>query len=189
MGRVHRPQIAGGFYHVISRGNTRSSIFKDTGDYVAFLRQLEKTVERFEWLCHGFCLMPNHDHLIVETPEPNLGAGMQVLNLSYARFFNWRYRRVGHVFQGPYRCVHIRREEQLVQTARYVALNPVRAGLVPNPEAWPWTSYRATAGLEPAPAFLQVDRIRGYFRSAGSDGTKEFRAFVNAPLASLDFAA
>ena len=189
MGRVHRLQVAGGFYHVFSRGNTRSSIFNDVGDYVAFLRQLEKTVERFDWLCHSFCLMPNHTHLIVETPEPNLGAGMQVLNLSYARFFNWRYRRVGHVFQGPYRCVHIRREEHLVQTSRYVALNPVRAGLAPNPAAWPWTSYRATAGLEPAPGFLQVDRIRGYFRSASSDGTKEFRAFVNAPLASLDLVA
>ena len=96
MGRVHRLQIAGGFYHVISRGNTRSSIFKDTGDYVAFLRQLEKTVERFEWLCHGFCLMPNHDHLIVETPEPNLGAGMQVFNLSYARFLILKFKYSRH---------------------------------------------------------------------------------------------
>ncbi len=93
MGRVHRIQIADGLYHVFSRGNQQDEIFVDEADYARFLRSFSQTVERFEWLCHGFCLMPNHYHLLLETPEPNLASGMHVLNLSYARYFNWRSRR------------------------------------------------------------------------------------------------
>jgi len=179
MGKVPRIQIADGLYHVFSRGNQRDEIFADEADYVTFLRGFSKTVEQFEWLCHGFCLMPNHYHLLLETPEPNLAAGMHVLNLSYARYFNWRTRRVGHVFQGPYRDRHITREAYLIELCRYIALNPVRAHLVDDPAEWPWSSYRALAGLERAPSYLQVDRIHGFFGDAHG-----FRDFVTcaAPL-------
>jgi putative transposase len=189
MGRVPRPQVADGLYHVMSRGNARGAIFKDDADYSTFLGQLTKVVKRFDWRCHSFCLMPNHVHLMIETPEPNLAAGMQVLNLSYARFFNWRYRRVGHVFQGPYRSVPILTEGHLLAVVRYVVLNPVEAGLVADPADWRWTSHRATAGLEPPPDFLDVDRIRSCFRHPGSNGAREYLDFVTAPLRTLDFAA
>jgi putative transposase len=179
MGRVQRIQIADGLYHVFSRGNQQDEIFADEADYITFLRGFSNTVERFEWLCHGFCLMPNHYHLLLETPEPNLASGMQVLNLSYARYFNWRSRRVGHVFQGPYRDRHITREAHLIELCRYIALNPVRAHLVDDPAEWPWSSYRALAGLERAPSYLQVDRIHSFFGDAHG-----FRDFVTcaAPL-------
>jgi putative transposase len=189
MAKTPRLQIPGGVYHVMSRGNGRAAIFEDDADYATFLRHLAKVVERFGWLCHGFCLMPNHVHLLLETPDPNLAAGMQVLNLSYARYFNWRKRRVGHVFQGPYRDVLVRRDAHLLELCRYIALNPVRAGLVTDPADWPWASYRATAGLERVPDYLQVERVRSFFRSAGSSGAEEFRDFVWAPLASLDLTA
>ncbi|HJX48161.1 MAG TPA: transposase [Gaiellaceae bacterium] len=189
MGRIARLQIAGGLYHVTSRGNARGAIHKDDADYSTYLRHVAKVVERFDWRCHSFCLMPNHEHLMIETPEPNLAAGMHVLNLSYARFFNWRYRRVGHVFQGPYRAVPILAEGHLLAVVRYVVLNPVEAGLVADPADWQWTSHRATAGLEQPPDFLQVDRIRSYFRHGSSDGTREYLSFVTAPLRTLDFAA
>lgn len=172
MGHVNRLQIAGGLYHVMSRGNERAEIFLDDFDYAEFLRRLSKVVEGFEWLCHGFCLMPNHYHLLVETPEPNLSGGMMVLNGSYARYFNWRYSRVGHVFQGPYRDRLIKREPHLIELCRYIALNPVRAKLVDDPADWPWTSYRALAGLERAPSYLEVDRIRSFF--GGPHGFRDF---------------
>jgi REP element-mobilizing transposase RayT len=184
-----RIEVAGGFHHVMSRGNQRAPIFLDELDYVAFLRRLSKVIERFEWLCHGFCLMPNHYHLLIETPHPNRGAGMHVLNLSYARHFNWRHGHVGHVFQGPYTTVHITRDAHLMELSRYLAMNPVRAGLVADPADWPWSSYRATAGLEHSPPYLHVDRMRAYFAWARSDGTDEFRDFVAAASVTLALAA
>jgi putative transposase len=189
MGQGRRIEVAGEFHHVMSRGNQRDPIFLDALDYVDFLRRTSKVVERFGWLCHGFCLMPNHYHLLIETPEPNRAAGMQVLNLGYARHFNWRNRRVGHVFQGPYTTVHITRDAHLMELCRYMAMNPVRAGLAADPADWPWSSYRATAGLEHVPPYLQADRVRGFFGSARSPGADEFRDFVAAANVSLDLAA
>jgi len=181
-----RFEVTGGLHHIFCRGNQRDPIFLDDLDYAALLRRLAKVVERFGWLCHGFCLMPNHYHLLIETPEPNRAAGMQVLNLSYARWFNWRERRVGHVFQGPYGCVHVTSDAHLMELCRYIVMNPVRARLVPDPADWPWSSYRATAGLEDAPRFLTVDRIWGFFAAPGSTGADEFRDFVAAAVGSLD---
>src|SRR5205807_2200136 len=149
-----RIQVAGATYHITSRGNDRAPLYRDEPDYVAFERMLAKVCPTFEWGCHGFCLMPNHYHLMVETPDANLATGMQVLNLSYARWFNWRHGCVGHVFQGPYHAELITEEPHLLECYRYLALNPVRAGLCADPAHWPWTSYRATAGTEPAPRFL-----------------------------------
>jgi putative transposase len=180
MGSVPRPIVAGGMYHVFSRGNARAPIYLDDADYGTFLGQFEKVVERFEWRCHGFCLMPNHYHLLLETPEPNLPLGMHVLNLAYARYFNWRYDRVGHVFQGPYRLRLIRTDAYLVELSRYIVLNPVRAHVVLDPGDWRWTSYRATAGLEQAPPYLEVDRVRDFF-----GGADAFTDFVAAPQALL----
>lgn len=189
MSKAPRIEAAGGLHHVMSRGNGRAAIFLDELDYVALLRRLAKVVERFGWLCHGFCLMPNHYHLLIETPEPNRGAGMQVLNLSYARWFNWRNRRVGHVFQGPYTTVHVTRDAHLMELCRYLAMNPVRAGLAADPADWPWSSYRATAGLERVPPYLRVDHVQSVFAAAGSSGAEGFRDFVAAANASLDLAA
>ncbi len=188
MGR-QRVHVPGGIYHVTSRGNDRAPLYYDEPDYVAFERMLANVAGRCEWTCHAFCLMPNHYHLVIETPEPNLAAGMHVLNLSYARWFNWRHAHVGHVFESPYRDNPISGEAHLLQTYRYVALNPVRARLCDAPEDWPWSSYRATAGLEPAVPFLQIDRVRRFFAWAESDGRAEFCAFVRAGLASLNLAA
>jgi putative transposase len=189
MGHKRRIEVAGGLYHVTSRGNARQAIFLDELDYATFLQWVSKTVERFEWLCHGFCLMPNHFHVLVETPEANLAQGMQVLIGTYARRFNWRYRRTGHVFQGPNDPTMIEREAHLMELCRYMAMNPVRAGIVPDPADWPWSSYRATAGLERRPGYLTVDRVRGIFGSTGSSGADEFRAFVGAAVASLELVA
>jgi putative transposase len=189
MGHKHRIEVAGGLYHVTSRGNARQPIFLDDFDYATFLQWLSKTIERFEWRCHGFCLMPNHFHLMLETPDPNLALGMQLLIGTYARRFNWRYRRAGHVFQGPYHSTMVEREPHLLELCRYIAMNPVRADLVADLADWPWSSYRATAGLERVPPYLRVDRVRSLFAVAGSSGAEGFRDFVAAPNVTLDLAA
>jgi putative transposase len=177
MPKAGRQNVAGGIYHVTARGNAREDIFRDEFDYVAFLRGLSATVERYRWRCHAYCLVPNHYHLLIETPEPNLSRGMLWLNGSYARRFNGRHERVGHVFQGPYRAELLEREEHLLEVCRYIALNPVRAGLCDDPASWPWSSYRATAGLERHPPYLCVDWVRSLFGSA-----RGFSEFVQAGL-------
>ena len=141
MGHKHRIEVPGGLFHVTARGNAQDVIFRDDLDYIDFVRGLAEEASRHEWQCHSFCLMPNHYHLLLETPQPNLGTGMLRLNGAYARRFNARHRRVGHVFQGPYRAQVVKRDEHLLEVCRYIALNPVRAGLCTEPASWPWSSY------------------------------------------------
>jgi REP element-mobilizing transposase RayT len=133
-----------GTFHVTSRGNAQEAIFRDCEDYLTFLRMVAAVIAQFGWKFEAYCLMPNHFHFVLDTPEPNLGRGMHRLKGRYARRFNVRHGRVGHVFQGPYDATPIRSDEQLLVCCRYVDLNPVRAGLCTDPAAWQWSSYRDT---------------------------------------------
>jgi REP element-mobilizing transposase RayT len=162
------------FNHITARGNARQTLFVDDADRRTFLETLELTLTRHGWICHAYCLMTNHYHLLIEAPEPSLGAGMLLLNGTYARYFNRRHALVGHVFQGPYRAEPIAHEGHLLETCRYIALNPVRAGLVTRPYDWPWSSYRATAALAQQPPCLSVDLVRRLFGGSGG-----FAAFCN----------
>jgi len=174
MGAKHRRQIAGGIYHVTARGNARAEIFLDELDYLGFLRVLARQVSRSGWSCHSFCLILNQYHLLLETPEPNLAQGMRVLNGTFAQRFNVRYRRDGHVFQGPYGAVLLEDDGHLLEVCRYIALNPVRGGLASTPAEWPWSSYGALAGLQEAPTFLQLGLAHALL--GGASGYRDFVA-------------
>ncbi len=174
MGRRHRVEIEGGIYHVTARGNAQAAIFRDEQDYRVFRAVLGEAVERHRWLCHSFCFIPNHYHLLLETPEPNLGRGMLVLNGTYARRFNWRYHRYGHVFQGPYGAAFIEDDAHLLEVCRYIALNPVRAGLASTPAEWPWSSYGTLAGLREEPTFVRLDLVHSLL--GGAAGYRDFVA-------------
>jgi putative transposase len=163
MARPLRICVAGGIYHVIARGNGRGAIVQDDIDRQYFLNILTGVVDRFSWLCHAYCLMNNHYHLVLETPLPNLPAGMRQLNGRYAQAFNARHDRSGHVFESRYRSVLVERESYLLELCRYVVLNPVRASLCSEPGDWPWSSYAATAGLKPPEPFLTIDWVLGEF--------------------------
>ena len=123
--------------------------------------------------------MFNHYHLVIETPEANLSRGMRQLNGVYTQKFNWRHHRVGHVFQGRYKSILVERESYLLELTRYVVLNPVRAELVDDPKDWPWSSYKATAGLEEAPEFLTTDWILGQFTEERQKAQGLYRIFVS----------
>jgi putative transposase len=167
MGPKPRFEEAGAFHHVTSRGNRRATLFQDDRDYLTYLRHLLTAVERCGWRCHAYCLMPNHTHLLIETPEPNLSKGMLIVNGSFARYVNWRHKLDGHVFQGPFCSEHVARDEHLLETCRYIVLNPVRAALCEHPADWRWSSYRAMVGIEPNPPYLTVDFVRDLFRPDG----------------------
>jgi putative transposase len=182
--RRPRIEIAGGVFHIIARGNARAPLFLDAFDYGAFVGIVSRAVETFAWRCFAFCLMPNHYHLVIETPKLNRGAGMRHLNGSYAQKFNARYDGSGHVFQGPYRATEIARDSHLLEVCRYVVLNPVRAGLCRDPSDWRWSSYRATADLEPSPRFLSVSDVLDQFAAGARSPVAGYRAFIAEGLAS-----
>lgn len=177
MARPLRIEYQGAIYHITSRGNARQSIFEDDEDRETFLELTESVVSRYNWLCHAYCLMGNHYHLLVETPDGNLSQGMRQLNGTYTQRFNRRHGRVGHVFQGRFKAVLVDRENYLLELCRYVVLNPVRVGVVKSPGKYKWSSYRATAGFAKSPPFLSVDWVLSQFdeiRSPAEDGYKRF---------------
>ena len=178
MARPLRIEYPGAVYHVTSRGNAREDIFRDATDRQRFLDTLGDTVDRFGWLCHAYCLMGNHYHLLVETPEGDLSRGMRQLNGVYTQGFNRRHQRVGHVFQGRYTAILVERQSHLLALARYVVLNPVRAGLVRAAGDYAWSSYRATLGRVPPPAFLAHDWLLQQFGADPEAAQAAYRRFV-----------
>ncbi len=178
MARPLRLQCEHALYHVTSRGNARQAIVKTQADRQAFLDGLAQVVDRFGWRCHAYCLMNNHYHLLVETPNPNLSQGMRQLNGPYTQGFNRRHRRVGHVFQGRFKAILVERESHLLELCRYVVLNPVRARMVEHPEDWTWSNYRATAGLEPCPPFLEVTWTWEQLAVRPSTAQRRYQVFV-----------
>ncbi len=154
MARPLRIEYPGALYHITSRGNARADIFDDNPDREKFLSILGVVVRKYRWICHGYCLMDNHYHLLVETPESNLCRGMRQINGLYTQGFNRRHGRVGHLFQGRYKSILVEKDSYLLQLSRYIVLNPVKAGMVKAPEDWEWSSYQSTAGLSTAPDFL-----------------------------------
>jgi putative transposase len=159
--RPLRLEVAEGVYHVIARGNERKAIYRDDADRLRFLEVLRATLERFAWRCLCYCLMTNHYHLLVRTPQPNLSRGMRDLNGVYAQAFNRRHGREGHLFQGRYRAILLERDEHLLTAIAYVVRNPVRAGICASPGEWPWSSHRATIGERP-PGLLALDELLLY---------------------------
>ena len=141
MPRPPRIQLAGGIYHITSRGNRRQPIYVDDDDRRWFSMLRHQVIQRCGWRLHGYCLMTNHFHLLVETPEPNLSSGMQRLKSGYAAYFNERYSLVGHLFEQRFGSRLIETEEHHQDALRYIALNPVKAGLCAHPAEWPWSSF------------------------------------------------
>lgn len=178
MPRAPRPQIAGGLYHVGTRGVRRTRIFLNDGDYELFGLLCDRVFRRFDWICHGYCLMPNHYHLLVETPTPSISAGMQRLNSTYAQWFNHLYGYTGHVFERRFFSRLVESTYDLLEVVRYVVLNPVRGGLCDEAAAWRWSSYRALAGESLAAPFLSKDWVLGHFGRDSERATEVFRAFI-----------
>jgi REP-associated tyrosine transposase len=178
MARPLRIEYAHAVYHVTSRGNARSNIFQDDEDKERFLSVLEKVTMRYHWLCHAYCLMENHYHLLIETPEANLSRGMRQLNGVYTQTYNRRHLRPGHIFQGRFRAIVIERESYLLELCRYIVLNPVRAKIVETPRDWKWSSYAATVGIKPVPDFLTIHWILSQWGSARDRARRRYQDFV-----------
>jgi len=182
MSRPLRIEYPDAVYHVTSRGNARSDIFHSASDRETFLKILSGVVQRFNWLCHAYCLMDNHYHLLIETPDGNLSKGMRQLNGVYTQKYNWLHQKTGHVFQGRYKAILVEKDSYLLELCRYVVLNPVRAGMTEKPEQWIWSSYSFTVGMKKPPEYLTTDWILGLFHHNKSEAQKHYRRFVRSGI-------
>lgn len=178
MARPLRVEFNGALYHVTSRGNARQDIFCNDTDRLIFLKNLTYCLALHNVILHAYVLMGNHYHLFVETPDGNLSDFMRDTNGNYTQWFNRINGRVGHLWQGRYKAFVIDGDNYLFEVARYVVLNPVRAGLVQNPRDWKWSSYNATAGHIKTPDWLTVDWILSLFSKNRKNAEEQYRAHV-----------
>lgn len=184
MARQLRIRGAGLTYHVMARGNARQSIFLDDRDYSRFFEIFSETAESHGISCHSYCGMPNHYHAVFATTRDNLSEALRRLNSVYARWWNHRHQRVGHVLQGRFRAQVVQDSAYLLTVCRYVSLNPVRAGLVRAPEDWPWSSYNAIVTGCREPSFLQTGALLGLFNEQTDVARERFRDYVRSGLES-----
>ena len=182
MARPLRIEYPGALYHITARGNRKENIYHGSPDRYQFLHILENTVERYNWLCHAYCLMNNHYHLLIETPDANLSIGMRQLNGVYTQYFNRSNGSVGHLFQGRFKSILVEKGPYLLELSRYIVCNPVRAGFSKEPQDWKWSSYNATAYGKNIPPFLTVDWLLHQFSTDLVTAQQLYKEFVQDGL-------
>ncbi len=182
MARPLRIEFNDALYHVTARGDRRESIFEDDADRERFVELLGEVVGVFNWRCHAYCLMGNHYHALIATPDANLSKGMRQLNGVFTQWSNRRHRRTGHLFQGRFKGILVDSDSYLLELTRYVVLNPVRARMVKRPGDWEWSSYRATIGLVDAPEWLKTDELLAQFGTRRSRAIAAYERFVRAGI-------
>lgn len=178
MARPLRIVYPGAFYHITSRGNEQKPIFRNLRDRKKFQEYLESATNRYDAVIHAYCLMNNHYHLLMETPAGNLPQIMHHINGAYTTYFNIKWARKGHLFQGRYMAILVEQDEYAKGLSRYIHLNPVRAGMVETPEQYQWSSYSFYVGWKRAPGWLQRRHILGYFGQSRIIAQKNYRKYV-----------
>jgi putative transposase len=178
MSRPLRIEFSGALYHVTSRGNERKAIYLEENDFEIFLNLLNTVCSRYNWVIHAYCLMDNHYHLLVETPDANLSKGMRQLNGVFTQSINRKYSRVGHLFQGRYKAILVDKDAYLLELCRYIILNPVRAKMVNTPDEWLWSSWQCMVGKQSSPNWLATDALLNYFGKKRSVAIAEYIHFV-----------
>jgi putative transposase len=178
MSRPLRLEFCGALYHVTSRGDRKDLVFRDDSDRLAWLSMLGTVCKQFNFVVHSFCQMTNHYHLVIETIDGNLARGMRQLNGVYSQYFNRRHGLVGHVVQGRYKAILVQKESYLLELARYVVLNPIRAGMVASLADWEWSSHPYFMRTEGKPPWMETDWLLSHFGNEGTGARYAYNAFV-----------
>jgi putative transposase len=182
MSRPLRLEFPDALYHLTSRGDRREDIYEDDMDRGAFLDVLSSVIEQFNWTCYAYCLMSNHYHLLVQTPDANLSKGMRQLNGVYTQAYNRRHNKTGHLFQGRYKSILVDEDSYLLELSRYIVLNPVRAGMTRRVDQWKWSSYLAMVGEDIVPGWLASDYLLSQFSVQRKTAIRKYMAFVQDGL-------
>ena len=175
MSRPLRLEFPGALYHITSRGDRREDIYEDDTDRGKFLTIFESVISRFNWVCYAYCLMGNHYHLLVQTPDSNLSKGMRQLNGVYTQAYNRRHNKTGHLFQGRYKAILVDEDAYLLELSRYIVLNPVKANLVKQVDDWQWGSYRSMIGSALLPEWLSGDYLLAQFDDNRNKAIKQYK--------------
>lgn len=186
MARKPRLEFPGAIYHINHRGNHHEYIYRDDDDRKLFLKLLQTTIERMNWVCHAYCLMGNHYHLLIEIPEGILSRGMAWLNGVYTQKFNRKYGLTGHLFQGRFKSKPVEDNMQFLMAARYIVRNPQEAQIVEKAEQWPWSSYRATVGKIKPLEYLFVEDILSCLGTNRQSAQFFFQELVHMDLKDND---
>src|SRR5207245_7841442 len=181
MARKGRAEVAGGLYHVITRGNNRRQIFNSPVDYQKFLSLLSTQKAKLPFFLYAYCLMTNHVHLLIERQADSVGRIMHRLLTGYAQYYNRRYRRVGHLLQGRHKAILCQSDRYLSELVRYIHLNPVRAEMVSKPEQYQYSGLRAYLGLKPT-GILDVDPVLRHFGAKKKLAREAYERFVAAGM-------
>lgn len=177
MARKPRVEFAGAFYHVIARGNRRATLYHDEADYTAYLDRLERYRARDGATLHAYVLMTNHVHLLLETGDRPLSRMMQTLQFTYSQYYNRRYGKTGHVFQGRYQAILCDREAYLLELVRYLHLNPARMRVSLNPWTYRWSSHAAYLG-RPSPIQVQTAAVLSSLHRQTGPALQAYRRFL-----------
>lgn len=181
MARPLRIEFEGAIYHVTARGNEKRKIFFSRRDYEKFKEYLTDAVEKFDVIVHGYVLMTNHYHLIIETPRENLSKIMHHINSSYTTYINVKRKRSGHLFQGRFKSIIVDKGSYLLELSRYIHLNPVRVKMVERPEAYSYSSYISYT-TNSKNDLVTTKTILGMISSKSSDACNRYRSFVESAL-------
>ena len=178
MSRPLRIEYPGAVYHVTARANGRQQLFTCAEDGNYFIKLLAREIAQQRWFCYAYCLAGDHYHLVIETPEANLGRGMGRLNMTYSQWFGRHHDQSGHLFRGRYKSIILQKECYLLKVCRHVVLNPVRLQAVNQADHWKWSSYRSTAFIDSVPSWLASDQLLAHFGSNISDPASSWRKYV-----------
>ena len=182
MSRPLRLEFPNALYHITSRGDRREDIYEDDVDRVEFLTVFSSVIAQFNWYCYAYCLMDNHYHLLVQTPDSNLSKGMRQLNGVYTQSYNRRHNKTGHLFQGRYKAILVDEDSYLLELSRYIVLNPVKAMMVKRAGDWRWSSYQAMTGETASPDWLSSDYLLLQFSKQRKIAINRYQEFVLAGL-------
>ena len=181
MARKPRIEIAGGLYHIITRGNNRRRIFRSHDDYLKFLLFLESQKAKRPFYLYAYCLMPNHVHLLAEMQDDPISRVMQALLTAYSQYHNRKYRKVGHLFQARYKAILCQTDRYLAELVRYIHLNPVRAKIVARPEDYEYSGHRSYLGLDSS-GLVDAEPVLRHFGANKRKAVEVYIQFVNAAL-------
>ena len=182
MSRPLRLEFPDALYHITSRGDRREDIYEDDADRAEYLNTLASVISQFNWVCYAYCLMSNHYHLLIQTPDGNLSKGMRQLNGVYTQYYNRRHLKTGHLYQGRYKSILVDQDSYLLELSRYIVLNPMKAGMVKQVGRWPWSSYQAMIGVCESPDWLSSDYLLSQFSENRKIAIKKYITFVEAGL-------